>query len=71
MSTYYVLKDFLIRKKFKFMLPHLQLNGSGQVILTLTSASSHVNGALGGVAQWIEHQPTNQRVAGSIPSQGT
>ena len=24
-----------------------------------------------GVSQWIEHQPANQRVAGSIPSQGT
>ena len=24
-----------------------------------------------GVAQWIEHQPANQRVTGSIPSQGT
>ena len=27
--------------------------------------------ALAGVAQWIEGQPANQRVAGSIPSQGT
>ena len=27
--------------------------------------------ALAGVAQWIECRPTNQRVAGSIPSQGT
>ena len=27
--------------------------------------------ALAGVAQWIEHQPANRRVAGSIPSQGT
>ena len=27
--------------------------------------------ALAGVAQWIEHQPVNQKVAGSIPSQGT
>ena len=24
--------------------------------------------ALAGVAQWIEHQPANQRVTGSIPS---
>ena len=24
-----------------------------------------------GVAQWIKHWPANQRVAGSIPSQGT
>ena len=27
--------------------------------------------ALDGVAQWIEHWPVNQRVADSIPSQGT
>ena len=26
---------------------------------------------LAGVAQWIEHGPANQRVAGLIPSQGT
>ena len=27
--------------------------------------------ALAGVAQWIEHRPANQMVAGSILSQGT
>ena len=27
--------------------------------------------ALAGVAQWIEHWPVNQRITGSIPSQGT
>ena len=27
--------------------------------------------ALAGVAQWIEHGPADQRVASSIPSQGT
>ena len=27
--------------------------------------------ALAGVAQWIDSQPVNHRVAGSIPSQGT
>ena len=27
--------------------------------------------ALAGVAQWIECQPANQKVAGLIPSQGT
>ena len=26
---------------------------------------------LAGVAQWTEHGPVNQRVSGSIPSQGT
>ena len=29
------------------------------------------NGALAGVALWIEHRPMNQRFAGLIPSQGT
>ena len=27
--------------------------------------------ALAGVAQWIEHQPVNQRVTSSIPIHGT
>ena len=27
--------------------------------------------ALAGVAQWIEHSPANQKITGSIPSQGT
>ena len=27
--------------------------------------------ALSGMAQWIEHRAVKQRVAGSIPSQGT
>ena len=26
---------------------------------------------LAGVAQWVEHQPANQKVTGLIPSQGT
>ena len=31
----------------------------------------NIGGALAGVAQWIESWPVNQRVTGSIPSQGT
>ena len=27
--------------------------------------------ALAGIAQWIEHGPVNQTVAGLVPSQGT
>ena len=30
-----------------------------------------IDGALAGVALWIEYRPANQRVAGSIPGQGT
>ena len=30
-----------------------------------------ISSALAGVAQWIERWPANQRVTGSIPSQGT
>ena len=33
--------------------------------------SKHMHGALAGVGQWIERQLANQRVTGSIPSQGT
>ena len=29
------------------------------------------SGALVGMAQWIEHWPVNQKVASSLPSQGT
>ena len=34
-------------------------------------SNNNVKFALAGVAQWIEHRPVNQSVAGSIPSQGT
>ena len=37
----------------------------------LTLFSNGPKMALAGVAQWIEHWPTNLRVAGLIPSQGT
>ena len=33
--------------------------------------SVKINQALAGVAQWIEGWPMNQKIAGSIPSQGT
>ena len=36
-----------------------------------TTESKNKLTALAGVAQWIECQPANQRVSGSIPSQGT
>ena len=36
-----------------------------------TSNETDLTLALADVAQWIEQQPANQRVTGSIPSQGT
>ena len=36
-----------------------------------TCSSSKGNCSLATIAQWIEHGPAKQRVAGSIPSQGT
>ena len=47
------------------------------VLKTLTSKSNTrafskmVSIALADIAQWIEYGPVNQRVASSIPSQGT
>ena len=36
----------------------------------MLKAEETIRPALAGVAQWIECQPVNQRVASSIPSQG-
>ena len=41
------------------------------LLLDIRFAKIFSHSALGGVAQWIECQPVNQSVAGSIPSQGT
>ena len=40
-------------------------------MLPTTLGSPKLSPALAGVAQWIECQPANQKVAGWIPSQGT
>ena len=42
-----------------------------QCLFLSTSKRREVLLALAGVAQWIECQPVNQMVAGSIPCQGT
>ena len=39
--------------------------------VVVSSGFPELKAALVGVAQWIERQPANQRVTGSIPSQGT
>ena len=40
-------------------------------IFTTSGESKIIFLALAGVAQWTEHRPVNQRVASSIPGQGT
>ena len=42
-------------------------------ILSVQAMKTGKNGQypLAGVAQWVERWPANQKVAGSIPSQGT
>ena len=47
------------------ILNHKFLVEAGYALKTL------VGFALAGVVQWIEHRPANQRVASSIPNQGT
>ena len=37
----------------------------------ITSGKNWISSSLAGVAQWIECRPENQKVAGSIHSQGT
>ena len=65
--------DTLIHKSFSINSSKLMHNKPSQ-------KSSHMQNslviknhalALAGVSKWIEHQPANQTVAGSIPSQGT
>ena len=46
-------------------------NGDNCDPVNLSDVIKNNSGALAGVAQWIEYQPANQMVAGSIPSQGT
>ena len=43
----------------------------GVYVTFLTLFWKPVKWALAGAAQWVEHQPANQRVTGSISSQGT
>ena len=49
---------FKIVKMVNFILCEFYLNKKENLVLA-------------SVAQWTEHQPAKQRVAGSIPSQGT
>ena len=49
-------------------LEHLRNDGSHR---WKNRAKTKAHSALAGVAQWMEHRPANQRVAGSIPSQVT
>ena len=42
-----------------------------QKCIVLFNASKTFSWALAGVAQWVDRQPVNERIAGSIPSWGT
>ena len=54
------------------MLPIISIDNAIPSNNDITSNDEDNNSvALAGVAQWIEHGTANQRVAGSIPSQGT
>ena len=46
-------------------------DGQGKHLFNLLHRTLTRKASLAGVAQWIECQPVNQRVAGSIPSQDT
>ena len=62
----------LVLKKIKEAFPHHRIKHSW--IMNTVPRRKIQKGeqmALAGVAQWIEHRPANQRVVGSIPSQGT
>ena len=60
---------FTVQKRQK---PSLYLSGNSDQFNALRKSIEKYNtSALPGVAQWIECWTVNQRVTGSIPSQGT
>ena len=65
------LKAFFLRSRTTKACPFspLLFNIVLEVLATAITEKEEI--ALAGVAQWIERQPTNQRVTGLIPSQGT
>ena len=66
---------FLLSEKNILVFKVLQFTGlrikKVSFIVTVELLSKKRWSGLAGVAQWIEYQPVNQRVIGSIPSQGT
>ena len=56
-----------VLKSSAFILYHSYMAGDRSHLHKITFIRTS---ALGGVSQWIEHEPVKQRVAGSIPSQG-
>ena len=58
-----------------FLLPEMTPSLPGLLFLMVKILTSllllQTSLAPAGVAQWIEHGPTNQRVTGLIPSEGT
>ena len=66
------LNDILLYVPLLFLtIQPLMDTGYLQLLSVVNNTNINTSVALAGVAQWIEHQPMKQRVADSIPSQGT
>ena len=60
------------RREYSFWLgEERETEGRGGIKIKSLVSRKKQSWALAGMAQWIELQPANQRVTGSIPSQGT
>ena len=64
-------REFSALVKMAYLVPKYAFFPPFSKFTHLCSSLNKVLPALDGVAQWIDHQPENQRLAGSIPSQGT
>ena len=70
MATYTYLSTIESKKQNKET-SRTEIDSNTQNILTVVEMDDKGEEALAGVVQWIECRPANQRVACSIPSQGT
>ena len=60
-----------VKEEIRREIKDLEVNENGNTTNQNSQDATKVGITLAGVAQWIERQPVNQRVAGLIPSQGT
>ena len=71
MDQYESMRILVVRKATDTLYSCFEVTASATMAWHLHKNVKGSISALAGVAQWIEHQPANQRVAHSIPSQGT